>query len=404
LAGRFLAESQKGLRSCARQNIYHRIEQVDACHRLDWRIRKADSFVPLFLAALPEITSVSFPRNTTTHEDRVIEALNRKMGAVLGVDYPSLDPGRILQSIRDTYRDISQWNLRSMVEQFLDMKACWNTDFCFEPHPNPDMRRRRGSWERSIVVTSHPVELEGTELGRFILYLSSHTDQRHIRLWANPLEPNYAYRSDDVSHPHVRGDAICLGGSAQSVSDALRALDIYGGFKMALMILYSYNPDGAHIRLSEWEEEVRICYNCDDREDESDDEFTACSFCQPVYPASDNDNRVYCEECISRCEGDCNSYVCPSHGIRCSACGYSFCENCFDTKLIGSGHNICGQCLKEREVTYEQRKTEAKEQTVFAFPEIISSQQRRHQEGLLRGLVDYRPQAIPGRPYGIPID
>ena len=181
----------------------------------------------------------------------------------------------IIQETKRTVKDLSQWNLRALVEQFLDMRKIWNVEFCFmfqsRTDPEPDLTA-------TIRVISNPINLEGIYLGKFALNLSAH---RRLVIHADPIEPNYAYESDSVSHPHVEDGSICLGGARTAVEDALKGLDIYSAYKMVLILLNSYNPDGAYIRLDRWEgdsEELFSCFECG-AETNEEGEFVECYGC-----------------------------------------------------------------------------------------------------------------------------
>ena len=261
----------------------------------------------------------------------------------------------IIQETNRTVKDLSQWNLRALVEQFLDMRKIWNVEFCFmlqsRTDPEPDLAA-------TIRVISNQIELEGIDLGKFALNLSAH---RRLVIHADPIEPNYAYESDGVSHPHVEDDSICLGGARTAVEDALKGLDIYSAYKMVLILLNSYNPDGAYIRLDRWEEgseELFSCYECGEETNEEGD-FVECYGCNSGYR--------YCPECLTRC-GGCDYSFCGICIHTCSVCDETLCENCFEADTSRYGPKICSKCIAEKETQYEQETTEPEEQETLSSP------------------------------------
>lgn len=146
---------------------------------------------------------------------------------------------------------------------------------------------------------------------------------------AIPLDPNYAETDeyDEISHPHVSHEQICIGDGIAAANNALaegRLLDL---LTILNSVLHTYNPRGPYVRLEDWEGDGRIsCAECG----ESTSDPCWCDHCQ----------HEVCDECSFRC-AICGERMCTACDKRCQKCEEPICEGC--TKIVG-GVSLCKPC------------------------------------------------------------
>jgi hypothetical protein len=209
--------------------------------------------------------------------------------------------------------------------------------------------------EKTLAVTTEPVELEGIYLGpfeiRFYLDELHKLDSRYTyRVIA--LEPNPSAVNEVVTHPHVSEERLCEGDASSSILTALQTGRICDFLLMIRSVLEVYNSDSPYVRLDEWE--GRPCHECGYTAGTDD-----CYLCE----ACEHD---FCSECSSYCTA-CETSLCRSCLIGCSYCDAYHCESCLGT-CVECGEYCCSSCSKDglcptcRQEQENQDEEEAQEQ------------------------------------------
>ncbi len=154
--------------------------------------------------------------------------------------------------------------------------------------------------EGKVIITTSPIELQGLHLGRFaielhILRLGPRADSSCFDILA--LDPNPAGCNSEVTHPHVRGEALCAGDATVPLHQALVQGRLADAFCLVRAVLNTYNPHSPHVSIQDWNG-VR-CPDCEDLVNE--DELFTCEPC----------GRQACSGCMSSCD-ICGQYTCRS--------------------------------------------------------------------------------------------
>jgi hypothetical protein len=184
-----------------------------------------------------------------------------------------------------------------------------------------------------LAVQTAPIVLEEIHLGRFSLRLhwprlAHRADVGCIDIVA--LDPNPAGENEDVPHPHVRDGQLCAGEATLPLKKALEEGRLIDAFHMIRSVLETYNPDSAHVSLSQWD--GFSCWGCGSSTDRDESYF--CESC-----AHD-----VCSDCTSFCK-ECDLMRCTSCQPRCDVCNEPYCRNCL-TKSACSDLTCCKDCLR----------------------------------------------------------
>jgi hypothetical protein len=195
----------------------------------------------------------------------------------------------------------------------------------------------------TLAVVTEPIELEGVELGPFRILLRcgsvEEPEYETIALVAHePSSSDFA----NVTHPHVRDDALCEGAGHEAIQAAFRAGRLCDFFALVRQVLRTYNPGSAYARLGEWQGVE--CTDCGGRTEE--ERVLVCSQC---------DNSI-CFDCSRSCTG-CDRDLCGCCAENCSACGNRFCSACL-SESSGAGGGLCTDCFEERENEREELEEE----------------------------------------------
>jgi len=187
--------------------------------------------------------------------------------------------------------------------------------------------------ERSVSVTTEPIELEGNSLGRFriCLYWQQLPQTRAYEVIA--LEPTPASENDAVTHPHVYDKLLCPGEGALPVQAALAEGRIWDFFTLVKQILQTYNAGSAHVPLDRWT-------------------GTACRDCGYIMPSDEHGSCERCDdplcgECSLIC-GGCDDRLCSGCASECANCNERFCTGCLTT-TADSNRLLCRSCLEQPE-------------------------------------------------------
>ncbi|MBC8355313.1 MAG: hypothetical protein H8E66_25330 [Planctomycetes bacterium] len=191
----------------------------------------------------------------------------------------------------------------------------------------------------TLCVTTEDIVLEGVALGRFQIQL----DWRELpatcfRVIA--LDPNPAASNEDVTHPHVEHDSLCVGDARLPIQRALEQGRIADFFQIINSVLLTYNSGSPYVSLADWN--GVSCSDCGDSVD-SDGRYTCekCEhcLCESCYRYCEACSCYFCCECVARCEG-CEEDVCHCCQQSCKSCRDTFCPGCLE-------ENLCDNCQQE---------------------------------------------------------
>ena len=185
-----------------------------------------------------------------------------------------------------------------------------------------------------LSVTTEPIHLEGIDLGPFQIRLrmGQPITQLMGRLcWVEALEPNPAAGNSEVTHPHVSGEAVCVGDYGPELVRSLRAGRVCDFFLMIRSILTTYNAGSPYVSLDDW-----YCEPCSDcgRSISEGGRYT-CEAC----------DRTTCDDCISSCS-HCDTTLCYGCVTMCRSCEASSCTECL-TPCTDCGDRVCPDCLED---------------------------------------------------------
>jgi hypothetical protein len=186
--------------------------------------------------------------------------------------------------------------------------------------------------QKTLSVTTAPIELEGIYLGPFEIRL--HWDRMRrdaadtYRVIA--LDPRPSATRDDVTHPHVREEELCEGEGRQPIRRALAEGRVLDFFLLVSNVLKSYNPASPFVSLADWFAES--CADCESLVD--DEERWVCSKCENSLCAEcqrqcANCGDSFCSDCVGSCSG-CRDQICQSCLQRCGKCRALRCSGCLD--------------------------------------------------------------------------
>lgn len=211
---------------------------------------------------------------------------------------------------------------------------------------------RIDSEEGLLAVTTDRIVLEEIELGPFEIRL--YWNRIGQKRWYDTvaLKPNPASGDEDVTHPHVRGEALCEGDGRAAIERALCEGRLYDFFSIVNRILHTYSAGSPYVALNQW-----CGVSCADCGSMSDaEEATRCSNC------SDNlclDCRTYCERCecdfCQSCIGSCrvcDAALCRDCQISCAGCDKRCCSGCV------SDLEICEECQNDQDPEFEDSTDE----------------------------------------------
>jgi hypothetical protein len=201
--------------------------------------------------------------------------------------------------------------------------------------------------QRSISVTTEPIELEGVFLGRFEIrlaldHLSNAADASAFEIIA--LDPHPASANQSVTHPHVQDQKLCAGDAAVPISTSLWAGRLCDAFLAINSVLHTYNSHSPYVALSNWS--GTECSDCGAIVDE--DETYFCAGC----------DQDYCSDCIRSC-GCCDESRCrncldedrESEVLCCRGCQEECgeCRRMVDAQSFDQETGLCPGCLERRQ-------------------------------------------------------
>jgi len=217
--------------------------------------------------------------------------------------------------------------------------------------------------EKILSVFTEPIELEGVYLGDFELRLDlakldGLKNAQSLRVIA--LDPHPASTNENVTHPHVSDQYLCMGDAQAPMQQALLNGRLCDFFLMARAVLENYNPSSPYVSLSDWE--GICCYACGYTVCEEDTYYCEqCeeTFCQECMGYCDCCQRSYCQGCLTECPV-CGESRCEDCMVKCSACGEPVCKSCLEDEL-------CPSCKEESENTDEDESESERKESLPEF-------------------------------------
>jgi len=199
------------------------------------------------------------------------------------------------------------------VETTIDLMSIYDT------HPPKPVSKLVVKW------TTEPIILETLKFGRFMCTYWPVTNQLEV-VAETPLCP---LSRNDITHPHVQDNRLCLGHSREK----LRELGATGHFVMFSRVINSilntYNSADPHLSLSRWL--TVTCQRCGRNDDQTMTTVSCCdnSVCSRCTLYDENANVMYCRDCYAECNS-CGCIVDYDDVMPCSCpdCDCSHCINC----------------------------------------------------------------------------
>jgi hypothetical protein len=229
-------------------------------------------------------------------------------------------------------------SLRSILQEVRQLESEFN-EVLIEP-------------QRSLIaVVTKPVTLRGVHLGPFQIEL--YLDRLAERFDANAidcvaLDPNPATSCEEVTHPHVKSNALCTGEATLPIQAALREGRICDLFLLINSVLNTYNGGSPYVSLDDWN--GIACGDCGfscDRDDLYGCQGCECDYCGSCISSCEGCEESYCRGCLER-EGGDGRYLCGSCRAICPRCGlvasapdvdeYGMCHSCHEDQQEQSQH------------------------------------------------------------------
>ncbi len=95
--------------------------------------------------------------------------------------------------------------------------------------------------ERTLSVTTEPIDLEGLELGPFSILLDWNRLSEHGSYRIVAEYPNPAHSNEEVTHPHVHDERLCEGGGHLAIRQSLQEGRLLDFFILVRQVLRTYN-------------------------------------------------------------------------------------------------------------------------------------------------------------------
>ena len=200
--------------------------------------------------------------------------------------------------------------------------------------------------DRTLTVTTEPLELEEVYLGPFKIRLewgklSTECFQPYQVI---AVDPNPAVSNEGVTHPHVQNEAVCEGDGRQPIQRALEQGRLLDFFLIVANLLRTYNDSSPYVSLSDWYGVA--CTDCGTNV--CDDERWICercgvSVCGDCYVGCCNCDRIYCSACVTCCPA-CDESHCRSCAKECADCQATLCISCHQD------NERCPDCHEAKEI------------------------------------------------------
>jgi hypothetical protein len=189
-----------------------------------------------------------------------------------------------------------------------------------------------------LCITTEPIVLEDTDLGRFQVRLEWNRLGSHQPYRVVALDPNPAAANDSVTHPHVQDEHLCEGEGRAGIESALTSGRLCDFFLIVSRLLGTYARGSAYIELSAWDG-IR-CQDCSSLTYEDDRchcERCEADLCGECCQSCQGCGRGLCSDCMSAC-ARCDDHYCTACLKACRACRENCCENCLEDGLCENCH------------------------------------------------------------------
>lgn len=203
--------------------------------------------------------------------------------------------------------------------------------------------------EHVLRVTTDRIVLDDVRLGRFEICLDWRDLGKPSPYRVVALDPNPPAIDSDVTHPHVRNEALCEGEGIRPIAAALAEGRLLEFFNLVSQILHNYGRGSAYVELDDWEGES--CSDCGRTVRSAD-----CSCCQRCGVTLCESCDVYCEHChesyCSGCMGTCAGCqhdACRHCLAECPKCNRTFCKDCRQEES-----NLCHECFEKQQPAEEK--------------------------------------------------
>jgi hypothetical protein len=186
---------------------------------------------------------------------------------------------------------------------------------------------------KAICAATEPITLEGTYLGPFaIRFLWERLEEAvdHLCFDVVALDPQPSAVNEDVTHPHIKHNKVCLGDAGTPLERALDQGRLADAFCLLRSLLLTYNPRSPYVPLKGWA--GTLCYDCG--RSVPAEELNGCESC-----GSD-----YCEDCLCLCHA-CNHMRCSGCLDDCAVCQGRFCGRCL-LHTAASRRRCCPACRR----------------------------------------------------------
>ncbi|KKN65993.1 hypothetical protein LCGC14_0475850 [marine sediment metagenome] len=191
-----------------------------------------------------------------------------------------------------------------------------------------------------VILRTDNIVFEEIELGRFDICIAAHSGLVGVvglHYCIEECEGNWSGGDSDdgVCHPHVSDGQLCEGNAKVAIQTAIRNMDIFNLAILVKVVMETYYPSGAYIKMDEWGEggESCSCAACGDRVPNGESYY--CEHC------SEN----YCGNCAFCCE-ICSNSTCYGIGVICEQCGTTVCKHCIkECAEVGCMEEMCTTCV-----------------------------------------------------------
>jgi hypothetical protein len=216
------------------------------------------------------------------------------------------------------------------------------------------------SWEllqgTFTVTTKTPVifddpnnSSEQIDLGKFeIMFRSPYGLDRSSSVLpplARAITPNYPDNSDDITHPNVRDNSMCMGDAQTAFDNAISARRFSDAALLMNAVLFNDGEiESPYRSLDTWNGTGKSCSDCGVTIYSEDGLF----FCERCGDAS-------CGDCILFCTV-CDTCFCPYHVFNCLHKDIKECDKAED--------KMCGSCLNDHNNLVAYRIDESKKKDI----------------------------------------
>jgi hypothetical protein len=198
--------------------------------------------------------------------------------------------------------------------------------------------------QRTLSVTTEPIELEEVYLGPFEIRLN----------WTQAIgscafnyqfiaeDPQPAASNESITHPHVQSETLCEGDGRHAIQLALEQHRLLDFFLIVDNILKTYNSSSPYVALADWY--GLDCADCGSTISSDGDRWICdkcgagiCDVCYTICPDCDES---FCSDCITRC-ARCEEYHCDRCISECTACQAVVCQECLNEQ------ELCTECQQK---------------------------------------------------------